>query len=155
MGMDVYGKANPEAYFRAGAGSWGDIWMLTDQIAPELTRLVQYSGTNDGDGLSGEAALALADKMRAALEDGTLERLFIEHLERCNAIPDETCRWCNGTGTRTDDVGVRMGMVERKWCNGCDGKGRHRPWNAVVVTDMEHLREWVAFLQVSGGFEIW
>src|SRR5260221_1879965 len=55
----------------------------------------------------------------------------------------EKCNLCDGTGIRTDDIGVEMGqptqqipnaVVAREvgrthgWCNGCDGRGKHATW---------------------------
>lgn len=40
----------------------------------------------------------------------------------------EECWLCNGTGVRTDAVGVANGMPERQYCNGCDGKGKKAKW---------------------------
>lgn len=40
----------------------------------------------------------------------------------------EVCNLCNGTGVRRDAVGVINGMVERNYCNGCQGKGKSPVW---------------------------
>lgn len=40
----------------------------------------------------------------------------------------ERCDLCEGTGTRRDAIGLAQGMVDRAWCNGCDGKGQRVKW---------------------------
>lgn len=53
------------------------------------------------------------------------------------SLPEHVvCRYCEGTGTRRDQVGVDMGMVEKGWCNGCQGTGQaHNPERQQGWTD--------------------
>lgn len=40
------------------------------------------------------------------------------------------------------------------WCNGCNGQGSNRSWDANYPFDVDNVRKFAAFLIDSGGFEI-
>jgi hypothetical protein len=159
MGMDVYGVENSDAYFRAGGGSWGAIWAMTATVAPEMCALVQYPWTNDGSGLDATDTAALHATLQFAWNDDLPDRIRA-HNAALAAVPDDVCQWCNGTGVRTDEVGVKLDMPARNYCNGCDGQegghpGRVRPSSDWNMIDLEHFESWITFLSICGGFEIW
>lgn len=158
MGMDVTGKApNGDAgvYFRATVWTWRPLASLLEDLYPDLTDKVEYLYSNDGDGLDAESANQLGRRIAQDLRNDTIRRWIGERDAALAALPDETCRWCAGTGTRTDEVGVSSGMVEKSWCNGCDGKGQKRPFETSYGLDYEDAQEFARFVANSGGFEIW
>lgn len=166
MGMDVIGRNNQDAYFRANVWSWRTIWACTVDLQPWADEEVVYSGTNDGDGLDAEDALLLHKQLKEACEKGLHEEwieLWNAELER---LDDEVCELCHGTGIRSDGIGMNMGMPTQEWtdddgsvrvgwCNGCAGKGLKRPFEAWYGHTADHFEEWVDFLGECGGFEIW
>lgn len=170
MGMDVYGT-NPSApegeYFRRNVWGWHPLATLCEEMVPDIAEHCESWHSNDADGLDGALAEALAKRLEATFENGTLK----EYLDTRNAalarLPNETCPQCHGTGIRTDAIGVSGGQPERiidhpghprhgekGWCNGCDGRGSNRPWATHYLVDARDVSEFVAFLKTCGGFEI-
>jgi hypothetical protein len=157
MGMDVFGKApvsETGSYFRRSVWGWHPLWDLCVDLVPYLGEAVQFGHSNDGDGLDAEGAAKLAQELGEKLADGTVERYCQTRDAAIAALPDEECRWCKGTGTRTDEVGVKFGYDVKGWCNGCDGKGKVRPFSTSYTVNVQDVEEWVAFLADSGGFAI-
>lgn len=157
MGMDVYGKNavnETGEYFRQSMWGWHPIADYLTTTFPELTKDCQHWHSNDGDGLDGEASRALAAAVRAAFEDGKVADYVAVRDQMLNDLPDEPCEYCEATGTRRDAVGVSMGMVEKAWCNGCDGKGSKRPFAISYSLTVESVMEFADFLAACGGFEI-
>jgi hypothetical protein len=157
MGMDVNGN-NPSAevgvYFRNNVWWWHPLWDYVTDVAPELTEGV-FGHSNDGDGPDGPAAERLAAILTEELEAGRTAEYQAAYMAKLAALPDEVCSLCSGTGVRTDAVGVEMQMPERKWCNGCQGKGKHRPFEAIYSFSAENVAEFRDFVAASGGFKIW
>ena len=135
---------------------------------PHITENCGNLHTNDGDGLSDSDAVELADGIDAAVANGIAAEYLNARDAALNAMPDEQCLLCTGTGIRTDPVGLRYGqntvLIEklthprrgqRGWCNGCDGVGQQRPFATTYHLELDDLRDFCAFLRASGGFEIW
>lgn len=166
MGMDVHGRKN-NAYFRRSVWSWHPLADMVCNLAPDLTSACKRWHTNDGDGLEEPLSLALAARLRAALNDGTVSSFVARRDEKLAAMPSETCDICDGTGVRTDDIGRKARQHlrvidqpghprhgETGWCNACDGRGHSRPnatWYRLSVDD---VREFTDFLEQCGGFSI-
>ena len=158
MGMDVYGR-NPEnetgRYFRASVWGWHPLAEYLTEVAPDLIGTVTYLHSNDGDGLNQADSVTLANALQRALTSGHTEAYVQARDGAIAALPRLTCQFCEGTGTRTDPVGVSLGYAERGWCNGCDGKGDREAWEASYSLSTALVREFAAFVRHSGGFEIW
>ena len=158
MGMDVMGRAPSNEvgeYFRRNVWGWRPLWNYVEDMHLDIAQKVEHAQSNDGDGLDADDAVELSARLYADLADGAAERYIKERDAELSAMPDESCEWCNGTGTRTDNVGVEMGMVERRWCNGCDGKGSRRPFAALYSLDTTDIRDFAEFLATCGGFSIY
>lgn len=170
MGMDVYGK-NPTSekgeYFRNNVWYWRPLWQYCVAVAPELCETVD-GDTNGGDGLDEAGALELAKRLRDELESGATAENERQYNEWRASLPWDDCSLCGATGIRTDAVGVEMGMPEKElspeeamfagrshgWCNGCRGYGKTESWQTNYPFSVENVREFVEFLQDSGGFSI-
>lgn len=167
MGMDVFGRKNPDAYFRNNVWWWRPLWNYCIDVAPDLCEKVS-GHYNDGDGLDEDDALELARRLRVELEAGRVaeyERKYNAHLA---SLPRHECQFCGGTGIRTDEVGVNMGMPTRAleehiaivvgrthgWCNACQGEGRVDDSMADYPFSEENVSNFVDFLDDSGGFSI-
>lgn len=173
MGMDVYGLDSSNdagEYFRANVWYWRPLWDYCCEMHPDLVgdnpELGHY---NDGYGLDDDGAMALGNSL---LADITIHGTAQAYIDRRNAhlasLPRLDCEWCNGTGIRTDEVGVEMGMPEKPldeaavvvlgrthgWCNGCSGEGKKNDWETEYSLDLETLTEFAYFLVACGGFAI-
>lgn len=170
MGMDVFGTApTSEAgeYFRRSVWGWRPLADFILAEASDEAAGCLYWHSNDGDGLGAAEAVKLADRLQQAVADGTAAAWVLSRDATLGALPDETCRYCAGTGSRTDAVGVQMRMAERVcegddhprrgragWCNGCDGRGVVRPFATHYPLEVSDVAEFATFLRASGGFRI-
>lgn len=168
MGMDVVGRNNPDAYFRNNVWWWRPLWNYCTEIAPELCGEVNGS-YNDGDGLDEDGALQLSAILYMEIESGRTLRYEKSYNKRVSELPRHDCNLCEGTGIRTDYVGVDMGMPTRKleehvaaivgrthgWCNSCGGEGLVDDWETSYPFSLENVREFADFLADCGGFSIY
>ena len=112
--------------------------------------------------------VALAKLLGAEIQSGATKEYETAHNEWRASLPRETCEWCEGTGIRTDEVGVEHGMPTKElnpevailtgrthgWCNGCQGEGTKESWLASYPFTVENVQEFADFLFDSGGFSI-
>jgi hypothetical protein len=171
MGMDVYGRqprSERGKYFRASVWSWRPIATLSCAAAPDITAGCKHWQSNDGDGLEDGAARALGRIIQSMIDSGLVAELVAKHAAALEAMADEPCASCGATGVRSDAVGVKHGWPDKPSgappghprhgaigsCNSCQGKGTVRPIATWYSMDVEHIREWAAFLEDCGGFEI-
>lgn len=165
MGMDVYGK-NPTAevgeYFRRNVWGWHPLWDLASVLAPDLIddELLKTGHYNDGAGMDADGAKALAKRLRESLDNGVATSHVDQFQAGKKALPDEKCDLCDETGARTDAVGKKYGFDKPNGCNGCRNDtesppGYHRPFVTAYDVDLGDVMEFAAFLEESGGFEIW
>jgi hypothetical protein len=157
MGMDVYGK-NPSSevgrYFRNNVWWWRPLWDYVVEVAPHLTEGVD-GHMNGGDGLGKKAATRLTKILTAEIEAGRTAQYATERAAKIEALPDEPCGLCHGTGTRTDKLAKKVGCDRPGGCNACEGKGTVRPWVTNYPFNVENAVEFRDFVAASGGFEIW
>ena len=86
-------------------------------------------------------------KLNLYIENGEAANFALERQKALNAEPDEECQHCEGTGKRNDEY-------VKGQCNGCQGKGSVRPFDASYSFDLENLEWFGKFCEQSGGFEI-
>ena len=175
MGMDVYGQAprtETGRYFRRGVSGWPPLAdFILVHCADEVSACRNWY-TNDADGLDDRDAVRLADRLMALVEDGTADSWVRRRDAKLSALPDEPCRFCDGTGIRSDAVGVEAGFPLRPaddldgngrpnpragqigWCNACYGAGARRPPSTERGLSVEDIAEFAAFCRDSGGFQI-
>jgi hypothetical protein len=125
MGMDVHGrKPTSEAggYFRNNVWLWRPLADYVCKVAPELTSACKYWQSNDRDGLGKKASTQLASLLQAEIDSGRTKQYETEYTRWQEAIPDETCIKCRGSGQSN-------GVM----CNWCDGKGVCRPRTCLVL----------------------
>ena len=152
MGMGVFGK-KPQSkvgrYFRNNLSGWYLLAFYCESVAPELTGHCIYWLTNDGDGLNAEDAVCLADVLAEELESGRCQAYADRLQADTDALPDEPCMLCAGTGKRSQPPQCGSGDVP---CETCEGTGRIRPDAPSFY--IENVRDFAAFLRHCGGFEI-
>jgi hypothetical protein len=171
MGMDVIGVApatETGTHFRNNVWYWRPLWQYCEQIAPELVAGVSGQ-SNDGDGLDADGATQLAALLRAEIDSGRCTE-FVSEFNRWKAGMSRTdCEWCDGTGVRSDPIGVANGMPDKVlddatailigrstgWCNGCNGEGQKDDWRLAYQFSVENVTEFVTFCENSGGFKIY
>lgn len=170
MGMDVVGK-NPSTttgeYFRNNIWAWRPLWNYCVEVAPEICENVR-GDENGGDGLDAADAEQLAQLLLEEILCGRAARYKKNYDARLAKLPRPECSYCDATGTRTDEVGVRMGMPNKKlddssqilfgrthgWCNSCGGEGRVDHFEMSYPFTVENVQEFAEFCRESGGFEI-
>jgi len=154
MGMDVMGKkATSEigSYFRANVWYWHPLWDYCASVAKAVTDKVKYAHFNDGDGLGKRDSLKLAKVLRGELDTGRTKEYVETRDCELAKVPDIPCDTCGGVGKRADPPKTGPGKMV---CNGCDGKGKIRPWETHYHLDVETVEEFVSFLEECGGFRI-
>jgi hypothetical protein len=120
------------------------LWKYCELVAPSLTAKVQ----NYGDGLVKRDAIRLATFLRREISSGRTTDWAIEREATLAALPDEKCRYCNGTG---DSNGARPEAPGER-CKVCRGKGWVRSREVGYCFSIENVRRFAEFLQHSGGF---
>lgn len=170
MGMDVFGKkptSETGEYFRNNVWWWRPLWDYCLAVAPELCESVA-GHYNDGDGLDADGALELSNILKDEISSGRTAEYERKHREYLASIPRETCELCEGTGIRTDAVGVENEMPTRAldeaeailtgrthgYCNGCRGVGTREAFDASYPFAISNVSEFADFLAESGGFSI-
>lgn len=171
MGMDVYGnEPSDEAgeYFRNNVWWWHPLWDYCLDAAPEIAGKVVHGHSNDGDGLNGDDARALAQRLTELLDAGAVAEYEREYNETVANTPRETCEFCSGTGIRRDKVGQEFNMPERPledavaiivgrthgWCNACRGEGKVDAWSTNYSFSADNVSDFRDFLEECGGFKI-
>jgi len=173
MGMDIYGKkptTDKGEYFRNNVWWWRP---LADFCIERYGNEVGFDGEqwhfNSGYGLNATKTKKLARLLRDDLDNGSVLVYEQSYREKIAELPREVCKQCGGTGIRTDNVGVEMGMPQKElspevqiltgrthgWCNGCGGEGTTEHWLASYPFDIQNVQEFCEFLENCGGFEIW
>ena len=171
MGMDVVGK-NPKAdngrEFRSNVWWWHGLAEYCQKVAPDVASKCKHWHTNDGDGLGEAASKKLANALLKEIKSGKCAEHEIEFKRQTDSLPVEECKFCHGTGSRNDSIGLAGGQPLKKiteeghpregqigWCNGCDGHGVIKSTETWYHFSVEHVKEFAEFLAFSGGFRIY
>lgn len=147
MGMDVYGKkpgARVGHYFRNNVWYWHPLADYCRAVAPEVALKCDSWHSNDGDGLDAEDARELAERLREEIANGNCEKYMQKRQEHLDALPEMDCTFCDG-GKKPK---------REKPCTWCKGTGRQKDSRAYYSFDVDNVRQFAAFLEESGGFEI-
>ena len=169
MGMDVYGtkpKNETGEYFRRNVWGWRPLW---DYCLDTFEIVADVNGhDNNGDGLNAEKSAILAEQMKADIASGAAQDYITARNHKLASLERLTCEWCDGTGIRTDEVGMFQDMPTRElspemamltgrthgFCNGCSGEGKKDNWETNYQFDLEDIKEFAEFIENSGGFKI-
>jgi hypothetical protein len=158
MGMDV-GGCNPKTvegeYFHNNWWAWRPLAQYCQEVAPEITGHCKHWDSNDGDGLSGQDSLALADSLQKEIDSGRCKRWAELRASALERLPNEPCFICEGTGIRkpTHERGAGDAVTGVK-CNACKGDGYLRPWDCHYGFSVENVQAFVVFLRSCGGFRL-
>jgi hypothetical protein len=156
MGMDVVGKNEEHpvgGYFRNNVWWWRPLWDYCAAVAPSVIdkKLHESGHYNDGAGLNDLDSVQLADLLQQEVEQGNTKQLEMAHAQQLDALDDETCFICEGTGKRQEPPATGAGDIP---CNGCQGTGAVRPSATHYPFSEENVVNFIQFLRNCGGFEI-
>lgn len=160
MGMDVIGK-NPTSevgsYFRNTDTWWPLLAEYVCKIAPEVASNCIYWQSNDGDGLSEDDSRMLAKILQNEIDSGRTEIYAQRRQWELEMMPNERCKLCDGTGTRSPSPDHATGEPYKHGivCNRCHGEGYLQPWATEYVFCVQNVQRFANFLRTCGGFEIW
>lgn len=172
MGMDVYGK-NPKSetgkYFRRNVWGWRPLWDYVIHTHPEIAELVEYGHSNDGDGLGARKSKELAKLLMDDLNSGLAKNYVNLRNKALSELPMDDCEYCEATGIRTDEVGIKNGFPDKElepdvqiivgrekgYCNACNSLGKKEHWATHYFLDEDDIKDFAEFLKDCGGFEIW
>jgi hypothetical protein len=137
MGMDVYGRENPQAYFHATVWQWRPIHCL---ICAANARFKL--------GFTAELLAAIAGNDGAGLESQA----------DCNRLADALARLQHETASTTFSLDSDPQKVEKTIYElikplinaGWDIKSQRH-----YATTSHHLEEFIRFLRECGGFMVW
>jgi hypothetical protein len=170
MGMDVFGK-NPKsktgAQFSRTVWGWRPLWDYMEDLHGDIVYGVD-GHTNSGSGLNAQEAERLGKAILVDIDNNAAQTYLNAREQHLLSLPREECSICDGTGIRTDSIGVEMGQHTKQldptqalvlgrakgWCNGCDGMGDKEAWAASYHVNLDDLVEFAEFLLECGGFEI-
>lgn len=172
MGMDVYGD-NPTSdkgeYFRNNVWWWRPLWDYCLELHGDIADKVQHGHSNDGDGLDAYHASLLGERLLRDVATGVTDEYQKRYNQYLSELERSDCDLCEGTGIRTDRVGVEMGMPTKEldedvaiivgrthgYCNACRGEGKVNDWETEYPFSVDNVRQFGEFLVDSGGFKIW
>lgn len=162
MGMDISGKAPRSGkgeYVRFNVWMWHPLWDYCCDVGGVDLKMRDDCHRNDGKGLSDAESRALGWKLGQMIESGEVADYRERYMAKLDALPDEDCSTCGGTGRRAEPPHPGPGVMP---CNGCGGKldgdvpgrGKVRPWATWYPFEVEWVREFSDFLKDCGGFEV-
>lgn len=172
MGMDVFGlNALDETgqYFRNNVWWWRILYTYcVDCHLQFLGEEPERGHDNSGYIINDDNATKLGLALLQDLENGNVTKYKKEYYNYVSNLEREHCDICDGTGIRTDQVGVELKMPEKQldsvtasftnrthgYCNGCEGLGTRDPFEASYHFDEENVRDFAKFCIASGGFQI-
>lgn len=155
MGMDVYGiepSSEEGGCFRNNVWWWRPLWSFCESIAEDLIPADNLGHSNDGWGLPARESTQLAERLQGKLDRGEVAQYARARQESLDALPDEPCLVCGGTGRRAEPPHIGPGSMP---CNGCDSTGVRRPLSAKYPFSEDNVRAFATFLSSCGGFRIY
>lgn len=151
MGMNLTAKA-PSAKegkgFDMNCWGWRPLWEFVCDVAETPPAIRRAGHFNDGYGFGSEECARVAGKLRELDSAGKIDSFEDKERIRLAMLPSIACNLCGGTGLRND---VHL----RGRCNKCLGSKKVRPDECSYVFNAQAVREFTAFLEHCGGFEIW
>ena len=133
MGMDVYGRENPEAYFRLNVWSWSPLYLLIKEanlrfklgISQKCMEAMEF---NEGAGLRTQAKCdRLADALEKLLPEDTSDLI-------CFLVDQQI-------GER-----MRLRMLQTE---------EQSTEEIYFRIKREDVKDFIGFLRECGGFQVW
>jgi len=149
MGMDVIGN-NGMTSFGLSWWQWRPLANYCFEVAPDICNNSDHQGQwsfNDGSMTDSECKALATILQNEINSDRTKEYEKARYL-RIDAMTDEQCDLCKGTGTRNDKYTEFKDMV----CNKCSGEGTVRPIESMYPFHTHTVQAFTDFLKTCGGF---
>ena len=113
--LEAYRKAVPGDYFRNNVWWWRPLWQCIGSSCDDILSEDDITGGyfNDGHTISKEQAVAIAERMKSLIENGTINDYKLEYDKSFTALPEddfmknysftvdnlqEFIRFCEGSG---------------------------------------------------------
>jgi DnaJ-class molecular chaperone len=146
--FDVYGRN--ENYFVNNVWGWHPLWQFACEHCPDVLTQedLELGSFNQGHFINAEKATRLGEQLLQCCVSGVAEAYEKERQQKLDALPDEVCQFCHGTGKRHDQY------VDGT-CNCCHGKGNVPASAKKFLFHAKNVRKFAEFCLASGGFEIW
>lgn len=155
MGMNLTAKA-PSAKegerFDRNVWGWRPLWEFVCDVAETPPAIRRAGHFNDGYGFGSEECSRVAAKLRALDSEGKIDSFEDAERLRLATLSSIPCNLCDGTGKRAAPPFRGAGAM---LCNKCNGLKKVRPDECSYVFNAQAVREFTAFLEHCGGFEIW
>lgn len=170
MGMDVYGiapKTEAGEYFRNNVWYWRPLWNYCLKVGADFLD-PEVGHDNSGDSINATQARELAARLREEVQSGRTAEYKRSYDAYLASLPRHDCQFCEGTGIRSDAVGIERGMPDKVleqdlaimlgrtagWCNACQGEGKVDAFETNYPFDVNNVIEFAEFCIGSGGFQI-
>tara|TARA_R110002051_G_scaffold286085_1_gene348519 strand:- start:5390 stop:5905 length:516 start_codon:yes stop_codon:yes gene_type:complete len=170
MGFDIYGidpsshKDPMESdsqgtgdYFRANVWWWRPLWSyVTLNCSDILTGEDMGAGNhNSGHVINRTKAFQISVRLRLLDSNGETMKYEKSYNEYLKGLPDEKCVICEGTGLRTDAIGIEQRINNPEYlCNSCGGKKTIKDFKSHYPFESDFVMQFAEFCRESGGFEI-
>ena len=155
MGFDVYGNKK-DTYFRNNVWYWKPLWVYVSAVCDLSKEETEAGLFNGGYAITSEKANAISKTLFQELRANRTQSFDLMYKRRIKNLPYETCRVCDGTGTRDDskvhgdcnvcntvstrEAGIPVGKVEN--------------WEANYPFEADNVKEFAQFCAESNGFKI-
>ena len=151
-------------YFKASTWSWYPLWDYCENLHNDLLQSLDKSIP----GLDGLAAFDLGKRLLDDVNYGVAQKYVDERNNYLANLERTLCKVCDGTGVRTDEVGIANGMPTQLlsidiqiitgrtngYCNMCSGEGIRNNSETAYTLTVETIKKFGMFLINSGGYEI-
>tara|TARA_X000001036_G_C20378570_1_gene683629 strand:+ start:115 stop:744 length:630 start_codon:yes stop_codon:yes gene_type:complete len=154
---------NPGTYFRNNVWWWRPLWGFTcDHCEDILTEKDMNAGTwNDGHVITEDKALAIAEKLKEALESPETEEYLVRHenarkeAKKENEKLNEQKEALNKIAiTMTGDKDIIPMNYPKKLKKQFDELLEERNWASSYPINRDNIERFAEFAEQSGGFSI-
>ena len=147
MGFDLIGvkpASKKGEYFRNNIWWWRP---LASYVVARCDITDEGWFENSGHEVPARKAQRIAHTLYDLLLSGDVQTYAMQYQKDLDALPDEQCNICHGSGVRADEF-------VQGTCNACGGKGTVVAWDKNYPFSEENVREFAEFCRESGGFSI-
>ena len=147
MGFDLFGTnavSEKGEYFRNNVWWWRP---LADYVVDRCNLDGEGWFDNRGHEVSATTAQQIAKTLDELAARGAVRDYQKEYMAQLDALPDQQCSLCNGSGVRSDEF-------VKGACNACKGAGHVPAWPRHYPFSEENVRAFADFCRDSGGFAI-
>jgi len=147
---------NPGQYFRNNVWFWRPLWVYVCEVCKDVMteEEIQAGDSNSGFSISWLTVVDMVEKLQKEIAAKNHKKHEILYTKELKSVSDEKCKYCNGTGIRSDLPTKENNYVVESGCNVCKGKGTNRPFQTNYPFSAKNVEEFTEFLSQSGGIQI-